>query len=216
MNLLILGPPGSGKGTYASRLQFELNIPAISTGDILRKMRESNSDVVKEICHYMDSGELVPDRILLSVLKQRFSEDDAKTGFILDGYPRTLEQARSLDNFTKIDALINLIVPTWIIVERLSSRRICISCGEVYNVRYLKPKKEGVCDKCGGELYQRNDDTPEVIKERLRVYENQTQPLLEYYTSKVPFVEFKCEDINIPPGVAVREILNNLKKLKIY
>lgn len=178
-------------------------------------MRESDSDIAKEICRCMDSGELVPDRILSSALKKRFSEDDAKTGFILDGYPRTLEQAKALDHLAKLDVLINLVVPTWIIVERLSSRRICMSCGEVYNIRYLKPKMEGVCDKCGGELYQRMDDTPKVIKERLSVYKNQTQPLLEYYTSKVPFVEFKCEDINIPPEVAVKEILKKLIKLKI-
>jgi adenylate kinase len=106
-------------------------------------------------------------------------------------------------------------VPTWIIVERLSSRRICRSCGEVYNVRFLKPKVQGVCDKCGGELYQRTDDTPEVIKERLRIYEKQTQPLLEFYASKIPFVVFKCEDINIPPDVAVEDILHKLRELKI-
>lgn len=213
--LIILGPPGSGKGTYASRLQSKLDIPAISTGDILRKIRESNSDIAKEVRRYMDSGGLVPDEILLSVLKERFSEDDAKKGFILDGYPRTIEQAKALDSFTKLDAVINLTVPTWIIVERLSNRRICRSCGEVYNLRYLKPKVEGVCDKCGGELYQRMDDTPEVIKERLRIYEKKTQPLLEYYKLKVSFAEFKCEDINIPPDVAVEDILNKLRKLKI-
>jgi len=214
-NLIIFGPPGSGKGTYASRLQSTLKVPAISTGDILRKIKESDVGIAKEISHYMKLGELVPDRILIPILKKRLSEDDAVKGFILDGYPRTLEQAKALDDFAKLDAVINLIVPTWIIVERLSSRRICKGCGEVYNIRYLKPKMEGFCDKCSGELYQRMDDTPKVIKERLKVYEMQTQPLLEYYTMKIPFVEFKCDDINIPPSVAVAEILKELRRLKI-
>lgn len=162
----------------------------------------------------MNAGELVPDKTTQTVLKERLSEDDTKRGFILDGYPRTLEQAKALTDFVKIDVIINLVVPKWIIIERLTSRRICKNCGEVYNVRFLKPRMEGVCDKCGGELHQRVDDTVEVIEERLKVYEKQTQPLLTYYTDRVPFVEFKCEDINTPPEVAVEEILKKLKNLE--
>lgn len=162
----------------------------------------------------MDAGELVPDKTTQTVLRERLSEDDTERGFILDGYPRTLEQAKVLTDFVKIDVIINLVVSKWIIIERLSSRRICKNCGEVYNVRFLKPRMEGVCDKCGGELHQRVDDTVEVIEERLRVYEKQTQPLLAYYTDRVPFVEFKCEDINTPPEVAVEEILKKLKNLE--
>ncbi|MCK4633304.1 nucleoside monophosphate kinase [Candidatus Bathyarchaeota archaeon] len=211
---MIFGPPGSGKGTYASRLQSKLGIPAISIGDIFREITEIDSALAREIKRYMNAGELVPDKTTQTVLKERLSEDDTKRGFILDGYPRTLEQAKALTDFVKIDVTINLVVPKWIIIERLTSRRICKNCGEVYNVRFLKPRMEGVCDKCGGELHQRVDDTVEVIEERLRVYEKQTQPLLAYYTDRVPFVEFKCEDINTPPEVAVEEILKKLKNLE--
>jgi len=213
-NLIIFGPPGSGKGTYASRLQSKLGIPAISIGDIFREITEIDSELAREIKRYMNAGELVPDKTTQTVLRERLSEDDTKRGFILDGYPRTLEQAKVLTDFVKIDVIINLVVPKWIIIERLSSRRICKNCGEVYNVRFLKPRMEGVCDKCGGELHQRVDDTVEVIEERLRVYEKQTQPLLAYYTDRVLFVEFKCEDINTPPEVAVEEILKKLKNLE--
>jgi adenylate kinase len=169
----------------------------------------------EKIKKYMSNGELVSDDIVIEVLKERLDKDDCRKGFILDGYPRTIEQAKALDNFAKIDAIIHLLVPEWIIIKRLSSRRICRNCGAVYNLRFLKPKKEGICDKCGGELYQRIDDTPKVIKERLKVYERQTQPLLEYYKGKVPFVEFKCETIDLPPDVAVAEILKGLKKLNL-
>jgi len=215
MNLIILGPPGSGKGTYASRLHLRLGMPAIATGDILREIVKEETMLSKKLKGYMSKGELVPDNIVFEVLKERLAKDDSKGGFILDGYPRTIEQAKALDTFVKIDIIILLIVPEWIIIERLSSRRICRNCGEVYNIRYLKPKKPGICDKCGGELYQRIDDTPKVIKERLKVYERQTQPLLEYYKGKVPFVKIKCEDIDLPPEVAVEEILKGLKKLNL-
>ena len=164
---------------------------------------------------YMNRGELVPDNIVIEVLTERLAREDCRKGFILDGYPRTIEQAEALDEVAKVDAIIRLIVPEWIIVERLSSRRICKNCGEVYNLRYLKPKKPGLCDKCGGELYQRIDDTAKVIKKRLKVYERQTEPLLEYYRDKVPFVEFKCEKIDIPPEAAVAEILESLRKLHL-
>ena len=150
MNLIILGPPGSGKGTYASRLQLRLGMPAIATGDILREIVKEETMLSKKLKGYMSKGELVPDNIVVEVLKERLAKDDSKGGFILDGYPRTIEQAKALDTFVKIDIIILLIVPEWIIIERLSSRRICRNCGEVYNIRYLKPKKPGICDKCGG------------------------------------------------------------------
>lgn len=215
MNLIMLGPPGSGKGTYASRLQLKLGIPAIATGDILREIVKEETMLSRKVKKYMSKGELVPDSIVIEVLNERLAKDDCKKGFILDGYPRTIEQAKALSDFTKIDAIVRLFVPEWIIIERLSSRRICKSCGEVYNIRFLKPKKEGTCDKCDGPLYQRIDDTPKVIKERLKVYERQTQPLLEYYKGKIPFVEFKCESIDLPPEVAVAEILKGLQQLNL-
>ncbi|MEM3553909.1 MAG: nucleoside monophosphate kinase, partial [Candidatus Bathyarchaeia archaeon] len=133
---------------------------------------------------------------------------------ILDGYPRTTEQAKALGEIAKIDAIIHLIVPDWIIIERLSSRRICKNCGAIYNLLFLKPKNDMVCDHCGGPLYQRSDDKPEVVKQRIEVYEKQTQPLLDYYREKrVPFVEVKCEKLETPPEVIVQEILKGLKRL---
>jgi adenylate kinase len=167
-----------------------------------------------EIKKYMSKGGLVPDRIVIAVLRKRLVRDDCENGFILDGYPRTIAQARALDDFADIDAIIHLRVPNGIIVERLSSRRICKNCGAVYNVRFLKPKKEGLCDKCGGSLYQRGDDTAAVIRDRLKVYARQTQPILEYFEGNVPFIDFRCDRIDIPPQVAVAEILEKLEKLE--
>jgi len=196
-------------------LQSKLGIPAIATGDIFRELVKEETPLSKEVNAYMSKGELVPDNVTIKVLKERLAKRDCKKGFILDGYPRTIEQAEALGNVAKIDAVVHLLVPEWVIVERLSSRRICKNCGAVYNIRFLKPRKEGVCDKCGGELYQRIDDTPKVIKDRLRIYEKQTRPLLEYYEGKVPFVEFKCESVETPPEVAVTEIVKGLKKLNL-
>ena len=216
MKAIIFGPPGSGKGTYASRLQAKLGLDVIAMGDIFRAIMKEDSSLGKKVKHYVEKGLLVPDDVVIEVLKQRLMKSSNKEGFILDGFPRTIEQANALDKTTNIDVIIQLTVPDWIIVERLSTRRICKSCGEIYNVRYLKPKVEGVCDKCGGQLYQRSDDTVEVIKERIRVYERQTQPILQYYKEKkVQLVEFKCESLDMPPEVAVESILKELEKARL-
>jgi adenylate kinase len=159
---------------------------------------------------------LVPDDVVIQVLQQRLAKSSSEKGFILDGFPRTIEQAKALEKLTKIDGVIQLTVPDWIIIERLSSRRICKNCGEVYNLRFLKPKVDGICDKCGGQLYQRSDDTPQVIEDRIRIYERQTEPILQYYREKkVPFVEFKCESLDLPPEVAVESIFRQLRQLKL-
>jgi adenylate kinase len=215
VRFVIFGPPGAGKGTYASMLASKLKIAQISTGDIIREEMKRNTDLGKKITSSVKKGELVPDEIVIKILKEEINMPSSKNGFILDGYPRTIEQAKALNKIEEIDAVIRLVVPEWVIIERLSSRRICKKCGAVYNVRYLKPKKEGICDVCGGELYQRADDKPEVIKERLKVYKVQTQPLIGYYEDKVPFVNAECESVDIPPETIVKEILQELQKIDI-
>lgn len=216
VNAIIFGAPGSGKGTYSSRLQAELDVNVIAMGDLFREIMKENTELGKKVKYYVEKGLLVPDNVVLEVLENQLARLPRGKGFILDGYPRTIDQAKALEKIAKIDVIIHLIVPDWIIIERLSTRRICRSCGEVYNIRYLKPKKDMICDKCGGELYQRPDDTPEVIKNRIDVYERQTRPILEYYREKkVPFVEFKTESLEMPPEVAVEEILKGLRRLKL-
>jgi adenylate kinase len=216
VNAIIFGAPGSGKGTYASRLQSRLDVDVIATGDIFREIMKEDTPLGRKVKGYVEKGLLVPDEVVVEVLRQRLAKIPKEKGFILDGYPRTIEQAKNLEKIVKIDVVIQLIVPDWIIIERLSTRRICKNCGEVYNVRYLKPKIEGVCDKCGGQLYQRSDDTSEVIKKRIGVYERQTQPILEHYRENgVPIIDFKTESLEMPPEVAVEGILESLKKLKL-
>lgn len=216
VNLIIFGAPGSGKGTYASRLKERLNVEVIATGDIFRGMIKEDTPLGKKVKNYVEKGLLVPDNITFEVLRQSLAKIPKGKGFILDGFPRTIEQAKALEEIAKIDAIIHLIVPDRIIIERLSSRRICKNCGAIYNLLFLKPKNDMVCDNCGGTLYQRSDDTPKVIKRRIKVYEKQTQPLLEYYRNKrVPFVEAKCEKLETPPEVIVQEILEGLKKLNL-
>jgi len=214
MNAIIFGPPGSGKGTYASVLEKRIGMVKISTGDIIREEIGKNTAIGKRMKDFYGRGELVPDSIVIEILKKRFSHSDVlQKGFILDGYPRTIPQAQILDKITRIDVIINLKVPDWVIIERLSNRRICKKCGVIYNLKYLKPKKEGICDVCGGELFQRDDDKSEVIKERILVYQKQTRPLLEYYEGKIPFAEVECNSPEIPPEVIVDKILEKLKDL---
>ena len=215
MKLLIFGPPGSGKGTHSSRLKSKLSIPVISTGNIFRKAIKDNTELGKKIKNYLDSGRLVPDEITIEVLKDRISKPDCEKGFILDGFPRTIAQAEALSKIADFDAIINLMVPKEIIVERLSSRRTCKDCGEIYNLIVLKPKQEDICDKCGGKLFQREDDKTRVIEERFRVYEKQTAPLLKYYEKKVPFINIMCASADAPPEEMTKQIIGGLKKLKL-
>jgi len=216
MNAIIFGAPGAGKGTYSSRLQAQLGLEVISMGDIFRESLKKDTELGRKVESYVEKGLLVPNDIVIDVLKQHLSEIPEGKGFLLDGYPRTVEQAEILEKITRIDVIILLVVPEWIIVERLSTRRICRNCGEVYNVRFLKPKIEGICDKCGGPLYQRADDTEEVIKNRIRIYEEQTQPIVKLFKKeKIPFVEARCETLDAPPDKIVKEIIKDLKKLKL-
>jgi adenylate kinase len=216
VNAIIFGAPGSGKGTYASRLQSKLGVDVISMGDIFREIMKENSQLGKKVKGYVEKGLLVPDGIVIEVLKQRLTKIPKGKGFILDGYPRTVEQAKALEKITKIDVIILLLVPDWIIIERLSTRRICKNCGTVYNIRFLKPKVDMICDKCGGPLYQRSDDNPEVIKKRIQVYEEQTRPILQLFREKtVPFVVANCDALETPPENVVEEIVKDLRKLKL-
>ncbi|MEM2081293.1 MAG: nucleoside monophosphate kinase [Candidatus Bathyarchaeia archaeon] len=216
MNAIIFGAPGSGKGTYASRLQAKLGVDVIAMGDIFREIMKENTELGRKVKGYVEKGLLVPDEIVVDVLKHRLSKIPEGKGFILDGYPRTLEQAKILGDIAKIDVIILLMVPDWIIIERLSTRRICKNCGAVYNIRFLKPKVENVCDKCGGPLYQRSDDTPEVIKKRIQIYEEQTKPILQFFKErKVPFVVANCDALDMPPERVVDAILKDLGKLKL-
>ena len=216
MKAIIFGAPGSGKGTYASRLQTKLGVDVIAMGDIFREIMKEDTELGKKVKGYVEKGLLVPDVIVIEVLKHRLAKIPKGKGFILDGYPRTLEQAETLKEIAKIDVIILLMVPDWIIIERLSSRRICKNCGAVYNIRFLKPKVDMVCDKCGGPLYQRSDDTPEVIKKRIQVYEAQTRPILNLFKErKVPFVVANCDALDMPPETVVETILKELKKLNI-
>jgi len=216
LKAIIFGAPGAGKGTYASRLQAKLGVEVIATGDIFRELMKEDSDLGRKVRGYVEKGLLVPDEVVLEVLKQRLSKIPKGKGFILDGFPRTIEQAKILDSITEIDVILLLDVPDWIIIERLSSRRICRNCGTVYNIRFLKPKIEGVCDKCRGPLYQRSDDTPEVIKNRLQIYQEQTRPLLEYFKMrKVPFVTSSTTSLDQPPEPIVDKMVAEIKKLKL-
>ena len=216
MNAIIFGAPGSGKGTYSSRLQAQLGLEVISMGDIFREILKKDTKLGKKVKSYVEKGLLVPNDIVIDVLKQRLSEIPSGKGFLLDGYPRTVDQARSLEKIVKIDVIILLLVPDWIIIERLSTRRICRNCGAVYNTRFLKPKTEGVCDNCGGSLYQRPDDTEEVIKKRIQIYEEQTQPIVKLFKRKqIPFVEAQCETLDAPPDNIVKQIIEDLKRLQL-
>jgi adenylate kinase len=216
MNALIFGAPGSGKGTYASRLKTKLGVEVIAMGDIFRAIMKEDTLLAQTVRSFVQAGLLVPDEIALAILKDRLRKIPKGRGFILDGYPRTLAQANELEEIAKIDVVLQLCVPDWVIVERLSGRRVCKNCATVFNLQFLKPKVENVCDKCGGPLYRRPDDNPEVIKIRLDLYERETSPIVRYYEGKkVPFIVHKSDNLEVPPDQVVEEFLAELKQLKL-
>lgn len=189
MRLILLGPPGVGKGTQASNIVEKYSIPHISTGDIFRKNIKEGTELGKTAKSYMDKGLLVPDDLVVSIVKDRLTEEDCKDGFLLDGFPRTLEQGRALEKEIanmgiKLDKVVNIEADEDVLIERITGRRICKTCGENYHIKYMPPKVEGVCDIDGGELYQRDDDTVETVKTRIEVYKEQTEPLINYYKDK--------------------------------
>ncbi|GGP15484.1 adenylate kinase [Oceanobacillus neutriphilus] len=189
MNLILMGLPGAGKGTQAEKINEKYNIPHISTGDMFRLAIKEGTDLGKKAKEYMDQGNLVPDEVTIGIVKERLAKDDCADGFLLDGFPRTIAQAEALQELTAdlnktIDYVLHVDVPEEKLVERLTGRRICPTCGTTYHVVYNPPKEEGICDKDGSQLIQRDDDQPETVKKRLAVNVEQTQPLLDFYQDK--------------------------------
>jgi len=213
MRIVLLGSPGSGKGTQASRIEKKFGIPHISTGDIFRDNISRNTPIGVEAKKYIEKGLLVPDSVTLNIVKNRLLEDDCREGFMLDGFPRNLAQAEALDKdlikmAKELSAVVNLEVSDEAIIERMAGRRICSDCGESYNVCFLKPAEDGICDKCGGKLYTREDDKLETVKNRLNVYNNQTFPLIEYYKSKGILVSVNGGQ---PADKVLEDIINALE-----
>ena len=189
MKIIMLGAPGAGKGTQAKKIAEKYQIPHISTGDIFRANIKNGTELGKKAKTYMDQGLLVPDELVCDLVVDRVQQDDCKKGYILDGFPRTIPQAESLDAALSrlgeaVDYAINVEVPDENIVKRMGGRRACVACGATYHLVYAAPKKEGICDNCGAELILRDDDKPETVQKRLGVYHEQTQPLIDYYTKK--------------------------------
>lgn len=182
MKLILLGAPGAGKGTQAEKIVEKLGIPAISTGNIIRAALKAGTEMGLKAKSYMDAGQLVPDDVVIGIIKDRLAEEDCKNGFILDGFPRTIPQAQALEDMgISIDKVIDIEVSDETIASRLSGRRVCSKCANSYHVQYKKPKVEGVCDACGGELIQRKDDAPETVLARLEEYHKMTEPLKDFY-----------------------------------
>jgi adenylate kinase len=189
MNLILLGGPGAGKGTQAKKLIDRYHIPQISTGDILRAAVKEGTELGRKAKEFMDAGKLVPDEVVIGIVEERLKQPDAKKGFILDGFPRTVPQAQALDAAlaklgSKIDHVVSIDVDEEALVERLTGRRTCKSCGQMFHVKFTPPNKAGVCDKCGGELYQRDDDNETTVRSRLATYNQATKPLIDYYSAK--------------------------------
>jgi adenylate kinase len=198
MRAVLLGPPGAGKGTQAERLVEKYNVPQISTGDIFRANIKAGTELGKKAQEYTNSGQLVPDELVVDLVKDRLAQEDCKNGYLLDGFPRTIFQAEQLDKYLeeqgqKLDAVINFEVGNEVLIERLTGRRICKQCGSGCHIKFSPPKVEGICDKCGGELEQRKDDSRETAENRLAVYEESTAPLIDYYSGTGVLKNFNAD-----------------------
>ena len=209
MNIILLGAPGAGKGTQATRISDAYNLPHISTGDIFRENMKNETPIGLTAKLYIDKGQLVPDAVTCEIVEERLAQDDCKTGFMLDGFPRTITQAEALVNIANIDAVINIDVELSLLMDRLCGRRVCKNCGESYHVSTLGGST--TCRRCGGELFQRKDDNPETVKSRLEVYKAQTAPLIDYYQKKGLLVNING---NANPDQVFAEITEKLDGLK--
>ena len=212
MKKIFLGAPGSGKGSYASRIAPKRNIPHISAGDLFRENIKNGTEIGATAKSYMERGELVPDEVVIEMLKERIEKEDCKNGFILDGFPRTIPQAEMLKDIIDMDIVVNMNVPNEIIVQRLSSRISCKDCGAIYNLRDLNPKIEGVCDKCQGEVVRRSDDEPEVIQNRLKIYEEKTAPLIDFYEKQGILRHVKCGNTDKPADEMAQTVLETIEE----
>ena len=213
MNIVLMGPPGAGKGTQAEFIKAEFPIPHISTGDMFREAVSQGTALGQEAARYMKTGQLVPDEVTIGIVEERLSQGDCATGFLLDGFPRTTVQAEALDRVLgkmgrRVEVALNITVPDGILLDRMAGRVSCQSCKVVYNTRFNPPQQSGICDKCGGELVQREDDQEETVKNRLKVYQQQTQPLLEYYAQQG---SLKDIDGNRPAAEVFKDIEQLLK-----
>ncbi len=213
MRIVLVGPPGAGKGTQAEYIAAHLSVPKISTGDIFRSNVGQGTQLGVEAKRYMDAGQLVPDEVTINMVRERLADPDAADGFLLDGFPRTLPQAAALDKLladlgTQLDLVLELVVDDDEVIRRLSGRRQCRGCGKIWHVEFDAPTREGVCDRCGSELYQRDDDKPEVIAERLKVYSRDTAPLVDYYGAQGKLVGIDAtgpvEDVTVRAIDALR------------
>lgn len=215
MRIVLLGAPGAGKGTLAKDLVGLFNVPHISTGDMFREAVASGSELGRQVQNILSSGKLVPDEIVNELVRERISKPDRKDGFILDGYPRTVQQARTLDEMLtamgqKLDAVLYLKVSEDVVVERLTNRRVCPRCGRIYNLLSMPPKSDEICDDCGTKLIQRDDDREEVVRNRFKVYNEMTAPLIDYYKKKGTLIEIDAEADH---QITVRKTVEALKKV---
>ncbi len=212
MNLIFLGAPGAGKGTLAGIVSGEYGIPQISTGDLFREAVKDGTELGRKVKGIMERGELVPDELTVALVRGRLERPDTARGYIMDGFPRTIPQARALDGFQRIDAAINFRSDDAVLIRRLSGRRVCRVCGAIYHVDNIPPKVEGICDRCGGQLYIRDDDRIESIRNRLRVYREQTEPLIDYYRGQGLLREIDSSLSVEGSAAQLRPILDSLRQ----
>jgi len=211
MKLIFLGPPGAGKGTLAGLVSSEYAIPQISTGDIFRDAIKRETELGRKVKEIVGRGDLVPDELTVSLVRERLAQPDAQKGYILDGFPRTIPQAEALEKFQKLDAVVNFAIDDELVVQRLSGREICKSCGAIYHVKNMPAKVKGVCDKCGGPLYTRPDDSLESITNRLDVYRKQTEPLIMFYEKKAVLKNIDSSKSPEDTQIQIRKALGPLK-----